>query len=57
MTEVEVLVGKIDDLVSMLQTMKDDNTHELSDLEIQRNELQTQVDIYELQARLAILKK
>lgn len=54
MTEdVTALVQKIDDLISTLNTMNQPNE---SDLEIQRNELRTQVDIYELQARLKILQ-
>lgn len=54
MTEIEILVAKIDDLISMLNTMNEPGE---TSLEIQKRELQTEVDIYELQARLVILKK
>ena len=54
MTELETLTASITSLVELFSAM---NQPTMSEMEIQRRDLQTQVDIYELQARLAILNK
>lgn len=55
MTELETLVAKLDEIMTLV--LAEMNPEPETDLEKQRRELQTEVDIYELKARLVILKK